>query len=601
MLENISRLTEMGFSPEQAQEALDITKGDVSRAIGYLFGDPIETEPPETTEEGKQLVNSPTEEGGDEKADEYMGDTVNVKNAQDIPQFNEYRQVPVEEYGSYQYIEDDSIPALNPQVEEANMLEERLYEQTKDEGVPTAIVLSKKKYLENYLIPVLVILGQSRKFYSLIMIDLEEKHDEEDKENGGDIEQAYNFLKEVQYLLYVINYREGKRQYINFDELIKNVPKDFKQKLTEVETVDEVILRIYETLNYNYNLVVGKESPNYNKIEELLQSMVESIADNVKSGLYLVEIDNDSRSSTLYGTLNQLFWEANFKKLGYMQYEKVSPVVSFHLVGDGDDDDINMVDELPSQPIHLDEWFYPQIYLSQCISSVMDLRAEEVKHEEERKNLTREILQMNFFEGKKIDQVLKQSLSYLAKLVNEDIYQDLENLRVKMEDERAKNGAKQEESRELMNKTDIRNYQNIIDHHNQQGNPPLAKYELKGVILDDSRYFFKQQDDWFYYEAYSKQFLNNNKVTDYNIVQMEDFEKIQRVVYNHTNSSINGLTLIYVEDSNAESNSPQVNYLQTRFENEEHQFLQKYKEYQECKSPPTEESSDLPSNQLVDL
>ena len=65
--DNIKKLTEMGFSEEQAVNALNITKNDVESAIAYLFEDPIEIDTPSTND---QLVP--------------YNDSVNVLNPNDI-------------------------------------------------------------------------------------------------------------------------------------------------------------------------------------------------------------------------------------------------------------------------------------------------------------------------------------------------------------------------------------------------------------------------------------------------------------------------------------------------------------------------------------
>ena len=152
---NIKKLTEMGFSEEQAAKALNITKNDVESAIAYLFEDPIEIDTPNAND---QLVP--------------YNDSINVLNPNDIPDFSLYQTVP-QEYGSVsENVQYDEEERTEEQDEDIGFEHYEYFERPADvcifdnvnnmqkEDGPPVILNRRCGFLENYYIPIITILAQ---------------------------------------------------------------------------------------------------------------------------------------------------------------------------------------------------------------------------------------------------------------------------------------------------------------------------------------------------------------------------------------------------------------------------------------------------------
>lgn len=519
--DHIVKLTEMGFSVEQANEALRVTDNDLAKAVDYLFGDPIEVPP---------------------------ADTVQVSNPEQIPDFQEYSHTT--SYAPPELPRRPETPEAVTQTYEEEDLE--LLRAPRSE-LPPALLVPRLQYLENYVVPVLAVLAQLQQFREVVF----ESIDSEDTE-------VIQFFREVQHALHYFLHRSTNRNFIVVDKLLKLLPGDLKTDLSlGVESVEDVVLKIFESLTNNYDRVYGDK-----RVEKLLHSLVESLADDVRSGVYVLEIELESRNLTLYSTLNELFWQRDFRNLGLIKYDRLAPVLTFHLVSESDS-------EYEVRPFRIDEEIYPQLYTDECVGAILEMRSREITYDEERKRVTNNLLHLNFFEGKKVELFLSHAVRYLEqKEVDEG--GELQRIKEVVGNDRSHNTARQEELRRLMSELDVRNPDNVLTYirHNHP-EIQLQPYRLLGIILSDSKYFYRYAEDneWYYFEARALPY--SRSTVGFDVEHIELFAQIQEVIFSFTTSSTNGLTLIYSNDPPTASREatplvvPSVPYLVERFEAEE--------------------------------
>lgn len=495
-MDQISRLTEMGFTVEKAQEALRLTNNDVSKAIDYLFGEPIEIEKPV--------------------------DTVNITNTEDVPDFTQMTEADngesFEELDYRQVNDNDDDEDSDDDVVADDGASLILVGEDNIDNLPTTVILNKLHNYDIYLVPILVILSQSSQFRQALL--------EKDVDN--------EFFKELQYLTYFLTH-DSPKFYTTLDRLIDLIPEVFKSDLSNRSlSIEEVLLKIYEDLSGYYQEVYG-----LTRLEELLQSHVESIIDDVKSGLYILEIELDNRNMNLYTTLNELFWQSNFKNLGLIKYNRLSPILTVHLVKDDGDDD--MLEEI--NPFQLLEEFVPDLYTDKCLQKIIELRNKEVELQQQRNSVTTDLLNLNFFEGKKVSQLL---VKLIERLEDGEAKEDLKQLQQSIGTLVTEYNQKQDQYREQMRLNDVRNYENILNYIKTSDAAvyeSLVVYKLIGVIFKPNTFIHRRRGKWYYVNnVYSHGRLRDVEVEEFS------FSDVQGYVENYTRLSSNELTMIYGVD-----------------------------------------------------
>lgn len=400
MESQIQTLQEMGFSQDQAVEALKYTHGDLTKAIAYLFGE-VDDPKPATgagTEASPYVVEaSPVRDY----------DLVNVSNPQDLPDFlgqyasNEAMETPrVEHYPTYdeypsqqgldqylrqypgQYPGQYSAPRSSLNDLDSNMdmdvaasPEADFGPNHKTEGHLFPVIVSGKAR-HQYWVPLVAILAQFAPFADAVLTE----------------EHPSPFLEQVQRLVYFVrHFSASSRYYVRADELVETLPP---LQLGDDYLDEEVILNAYEHL-------MAEHQP----LREVLESLVESVEENISKELTVLEMDADTRRTNLYRTLNELFWQKGFAKLGLIKYKRVAPLVTYQLVGDSSG---------YMAPFELQETVYPEVYSERAQTAVKREVEQMQRAENELQAVTRRVMGLNFFEGKKIASLLRQASDGLA-------------------------------------------------------------------------------------------------------------------------------------------------------------------------------------------
>lgn len=609
--ENISKLTDMGFSEEQAILAMKATNGNVEQAIAYLFEEPIEVDPPERMPD-PSLYES----------------TVNVQNPESIPDFSEYQNSQASR--SHQHIEEQQTEASPSPSDYQNKYEDSLdfnpYEKVvgiyddltnskRSPVEPPVVLIDKAGFLENYLMPLIIILSQIDKFKSLAFrrSDFDYGYEKDWYTNRSKLmteipeelfdEQAtsFRFLLELQRIL---GYLSGmsNRAYISSKILFKNLPDDLKKELaSRIEEVEDFIDKFYTCLDTNFVSLFGGQ----NEFDSLLKSTVESVSDEVRNEISILTIEYESRTNNIYQSLNGMFWNDE-DSIGDIRFVNIAPVVTVQLKGDEMEYTMN--------PFQLQEYFYPEIYGAKYSSLIAEMYSKRTTLVNERNLLTRELMSLNVFEGKKIKSLLQRSIEQLSLSGNEEATADLTNLNEKVSDEREILADKLSELNSLYTKLDINNYENVLEEISKSGLEPPKLYILVGIIVSDTSYYYKSKkynndgEDWVYFNSTH---TRQNDIIDYGLETM-NFAVVQQQIYELTKYPKNLAVLIYASNTLYEEKLPidMSDELKSFFVKDNEEFEIQLKNLESESSDDSEnedltpdESSDQKENQdqLIDL
>ena len=205
-MEGVSKLTEMGFSAEQAQKALKATNGDMEAAIAYLFEEPIEVSPPIGA--SNNTLNQPNR-------NHKSVESVEIRNPMDVPDFSELQaqethtnQTDPLHFEHYEYSGDgevrpqfneesrmaqgsnsssSSLPDTRTEDLDVQMRSDRLASDdensepstpsihddeemmmTRSKDTPPVILIDRVGSRENVMVPLLTILAQLPRFRDLV-------------------------------------------------------------------------------------------------------------------------------------------------------------------------------------------------------------------------------------------------------------------------------------------------------------------------------------------------------------------------------------------------------------------------------------------------
>lgn len=537
--DNIKKLTEMGFSEDQADKALKITKNDVESAIAYLFEDPIEIDTPNK----------------DNQVATYE-DSINVLNPGEIPDLSQYQgqtQPYVSDTREINYKDgryDEFEEGMNYDEYIEGLGDECIYDDIlamKKDGKPPVILSKKSGFLENFYIPLITVLSQLAQFRSLFMKPIEHDYQYDlnwaiGKPQGVSLlseldaleKSAFKFMSELQK---VIGYLNGSsdRAFISGDNLIANLPTDIKKRLinSKIDTVDELLPKLFESLQNNRDELLGPD----NAVDKLFKSSVESINEEVTNNIYTFDIDIEYRHKSMYESFNELFWGADLELLGNVRLIDTADLLTIQVIGDEDSfNDTN---------IQLNEFFYPEIYNSVYYPIIEEMNSKRTEIIKDRNSLSNQIMHLNSFEGKKVKGFLDASIKYLEKEDNDVL--DLSQLSDEIASVKTQFINSLDELNELYSSLDVRNHENILRKIYESGIKFPTKYVLLGIILSDSEFYYKLHDSntWIYQKA---RYSANNVVTDYDIDEL-DFETIQQDILQYTATGTRPLLLIYVSSN----------------------------------------------------
>ncbi|KAF3991847.1 hypothetical protein FT663_02021 [Candidozyma haemuli var. vulneris] len=519
----IQTLMEMGFPREQAISALEATGHDPNKAIAYLFG---ELEDPK--DQGTE--NAPIEIDPEPKnQDQY--DTVDVNMPSDLPDF--LGQYASSDSASYSQPPTRGGPpavpsAPRPQVADFTQQSTEFIEVGKysepmssddDDGVGSnrfrdyssdsnsdssegslpnikteghlVPQLRKKIPGYRYWVPILAALCQNKQFADTVL------------SVSGD--EVTPFVEELQKIVnFVQDFRRSSQWYILVDDLLRNTSPNAVEDALSPE--EELITNIYKEL-----------IDAIPELSHVLNSHVESIEEEISNDLSVLELDSDIRKQSLYLSLNEQFWGQSFEKLGLVKYRSVAPVVTIHLM---DDDDTSQ------RPLFAKELFYPEIYSDKALKAVQDEVASAQQAEHERRVISRNLLDLNFFEGKRLGNLLSQA-SEMLKPYQEEAGEDLQRLGDDVEALRIEQVERQTRAQSTIHgvQKSMTDFAKIIDQV-----PSLNKYRLQGVIMSDRWYYFRQRDTWV-------------KMEDAELI---DFEQVESEIFDCTRMGSQPVTLLYV-------------------------------------------------------
>lgn len=502
---NIQTLAEMGFSREQASEALEATHNDLTKAIAFLFGE-VEDTKGKGTEISPFIVDSAPQQSYDsvsvsnpEDLPDFLGQYASLE-ASEIPRPTEYELSELVEYGKdygHSYEPENTYGESNYANEDSDGAEDSEAEtglNVKGPGNLFPVILAKRSGQHKYWVPLLSILSQYAPFARKLML----------------FEETTPLIQEIQRIVYFVqNFRHSKRWYVSTSELFRLLLDSDEMMFDE-----EVVLNIYE------NIMSQEE-----ELRAYFESLVESVEEEICKEITVLEIDSDTRRRTLYQTLNELFWQKGFTKLGLIKYQKVAPIVTYQLVGD---------DGTFATPFDLQEVVYPEIYSDKALKHVREEVDLVEQAENDRRAAGRRLMELNFFEGKKVAGLLRQSAATLGP--ESDASTDLAQLCEQMDHLRAKNVDIQANLRIEALGAELGTYDRVV-----AAIPDLRPYRLLGVIFSDSRYYFRRNGVW---------------------VRMEggvfvDFEEVQADVAHYTRHGSHPVTFIYVEEIESEDSEEQ--------------------------------------------
>lgn len=583
---NIKKLTEMGFTEDQAVNALKITKNDVESAIAYLFEDPIEIDTPNTND---QLVP--------------YNDSVNVLNPKDIPDLSLYQSIP-QEYGSVSENVQYDEERTEEQDEDIDFEHYEYFEKPietcildnmaniqRDEEPP--VILNKRSgFLENYYIPIITVLAQLSEvktaFLKPLGYDIEyDSNWAVGKPQNLSIPSNLEELKESSYKFFielqkVLGFIEGQseRSFISGDNLIVNLPNDIKKRLVNnrIETVDELLPKLYESLKNNYDNMFGHEVI----VDRLFKSSVESVNEELINNIFTFDVDVEYRHKSLYESFNELFWGSELEMLGNVRLIDTSKILTIQLVGDED--------SYADTNFQVDEFFYPGLYSSEYYPIVSEMNNKRNEIIKERMKISNEIMQLNSFEGKKVKGFLETTIEYL-KGQNSDAL-DLQELSDQIGNQKVKLTENLDGLNDLYSKLDIRNYENVLEKIRSKNEKLPTKYTLIGIILSDTEYYYKYKGTscWIYQKGV---YSSNNIITDYEVDEL-DFLTIQQDILQYTSVGAKPMLLIYsAVDILDKSFSLANNELQDFFKEDNSKYIRQLAEAEKAENSGKDNDMDI--------
>lgn len=437
--DHIQTLREMGFSQEDATSALKAADNDLQKAISVLFGE-VEEGPQQNQGTGTQQSPYVVPPGPDEYP------SVSVSNPQDIPEFLgqylSHESMDHVQHYSYDTHSTDSVMLGRSVALDASSLDESLLQQYPENvrsdanQIPTILCRS---VAHQCWLPLLSVLAYYAPFAKTVL----------------ETTEPTPVIAQLQRIVYFFhNFHNSRRWYIDADAFVAALGPD--APTGSVADDEELTVNMLEFLM--------KQQPAF---RPMLESLVESKDEGITKELTVLEIELEIRQSTLYETLNELFWQKDFAMLGKITYAKVAPVAMYQILPD---------DNAYYTPFRLQETLYPEIYSDVALSAIQSELDVIKSAQKDYQALTRKLMDLNFFEGKKIDGLLAQTRSALAG--NGAACQSIALLQQQLQQLRTEEIARQAEIKTAAAPGRVRLYENVISQL------PMRRYVLAGAITE---------------------------------------------------------------------------------------------------------------------
>lgn len=484
MGENLNRLIDMGFSHEQAQNALRMANNDAEKAIGYLLNDLVEISNREEVPDLNAL-RQPSTNMSDYDAPPY-------EPPRHQSPFND--EAHYEDRMHIEVLSDDGD--MDQDVSDVGSeLELPLPEvSVRDPDQPLVILNKRFNKYENWFPPLVQTLCQIDEFkYKLQTVS-----------ESSPLAGLKGLIQEL---------HSSKNNYI---VNLLNLPPE------RVPLVEELIPKIYQFIGSAY-----KQEHEDDFIHNLVASNVQSVQDESSQDLTIIEVDVDYRFSSIYDTLNELFWGKSLENLNNIIFNSVGPILTLHYIGDQD--------EYYQQPLHLEEVIYPDIYSKKMISTLLKKTEQFNSLNQEKVRLSNQIMHLLIFQGKKINTILNQTKEFIK---DEGVTGKLENLTTQLADERVKLNEEISNTIKEIDQNNIKNPQNLMDES-------MTPYRLLAVIIDEFNYFYywKQALKWVHVVINSELEFRQ---------QLYTFPEVKDLVSQISGSTLIPATLIYCDEHKLE-------------------------------------------------
>lgn len=458
----IQTLIEMGFSEAQAIGALNASKDDLNKAIVFLFG--------EADEIGSASEQQPVHM---EQMQSGNFGSVAILNPSDIPDFLNISQteLSIEKAELLTLLDhnssiQESISDLNcaqekvdgvcrvseaELVDAESVLDEPFPPSEKSESHQFPVILNKVRALRAW-VPLISILSNFHPFVQ----SLEKSESKEPL-----VKELLKIAK------HFTSFAESSLWYVTTEGLAEYLPVDFPHA---GYADDEMLLNMMTFLKTLEPV-----------LKPLFESTVESVEDNIHNELVVLEIESESRMSTIYETLNELFWQKDYEFFGKIKYSYVAPLVMYQLEHD---------ESTTCTPFELQETFYPEIYSDKALKYVEEELESMASAEQKYQEVNKKLMELNFFLGMRVDSLLQTAASLLASHSPESA-SDLEHLIGTLGHQRAEEIERQKTYKLEASPLRLKLFDRLVSR-----NPDLQSYTLLGVILSETQYFMRYNGSW---------------------------------------------------------------------------------------------------------
>ncbi|RCK55739.1 UBA domain-containing protein RUP1 [Candida viswanathii] len=611
--DKIKQLKEMGFTEEQATDALKASNNDLQLAIGHLFGDPISQPPPATVEnkENTQIVP--------------YSDTIQVTNPQDIPDFTLLgdNSSSTAEWGDFQqdslpgayeqtqtnsrsrevandgddddddddYDDYDDYSTNNRHIDSRNSEPiETLYDIplsfAREPDVSPAVLPRATATLQSCLLSLLVSLSQITEFKQVYLskdlnygfhenwfnpnteLEIEVPEEYEDQ-------KLYRFVVEVQRILGFLT-AASKRAFISGENLYKSLPEDF---VSDEDEWEDVIKKFYAHLATGAKAILGQDLSPFFLVEV-------ECNDEERTDLSILQIDFEARGTSLQEGFNSLFWSSDLNPV----FTKIGSLLTVQVFGDED--------SYQTQPFEVPEFFYPGLYGKDYQSLIKKMDRKKLSSHKERSGITGRLMEFSSFEGKKIKKILQNSIDYFATTDEREAHDDLLKLTEKIKSESVILNERLKALSQEYLKMDTTKPENILEVIEKEELLVPEKYVLTGVILSDSEYIYRANDltttdeeEWLCIlidQAY-------DRVLNFRSEAMS-FDAVQSFVLEETKLNNKQLVLFYTAESALKGTAKLPKKLAEFFDKDNHLVV---KQTQEAKTDEIADDEERESQDIV--
>ncbi|KAI3404694.2 hypothetical protein KGF56_002528 [Candida oxycetoniae] len=560
-LDKLKQLQEMGFSQEQAETALRQSQNDLEQAIGYLFND---------TEQQISYNN-------DNNTTEFIEDTVQISNPQDIPSF-----APLSGF-TYDSIE---YTGWREDSEQSESGQDSLFEHPevflRGENLPPAVVPTRMSTTEGFIVAFYIVLSQVKALRDVIFskeLDQEFSNrwfDEPQKVSQTNESREYLFIRVLQLMMAFLSPNISKRAFISADIIYGTLSDTLVD--SDLDDWDDALKHVTAHLENAVKLVLAKD------VSSLMLSRIRS-EDGQINELNIINVDHENRGDSVRDTFNNLFW----RETPYL-FETIAPVLAIQLNAEENGND--------SRPLTVDEFFYPSLFSTEYQSIIDMMKANKLRIAKERSAATTRIMSSTSFEGKKIKSLLESTQKHLEKTNEIESFEDISNLSASIKSELVHLNETLKNLNLDYARFDSLNHDNVlqqIENTNDLTTQTPEKYFLTGIVFSDTEYLYKvfslnQPEQWALFRAVSR---TDGRIVDFSS-KFLTFEEVQSYVQKQSTYPNKSMLLVYCnEKSVCGEATPLPDSLQKFFEKDGESLLKEAAEQKHKYVDDTDEPASI--------